>query len=447
MTRLALPIVLAQVGLLMMGVVDTLMMGRVSAEALAGVALGNLYFVTLTIPSTGTLMVLDPLVAQAAGAGDAKRIALGVQRGMVLALALTIVTSIVLWPVHGMLVLLRQPATLVELATPYVRISILGVAPFLAFVVLRQSLQALHDVRALLVAVLVGNLVNAGLNWVFVYGHLGSPAMGVPGSAWATCLSRWTMVLLLCAGGWRTLRPSLVPWKRDSARIAPLLEMLRLGAPIGFQQALEIGVFSAIGVLMGILGTREMAAHQIALNLASLTFMVPLGVGAAAAVRVGHAAGEGNAESVRERAQTALVCGVGFMMCAGVVLLIAPGAIASLYTTNVSVAVLAASLIPIAGVFQVFDGVQAVSAGVLRGLGDTRAPFLINLAGFWLVGFPVSVILGFFTPLGALGLWWGLVAGLVVVAFLLLGRMRSRLHLPIERTTLESDVVRLATER
>jgi multidrug resistance protein, MATE family len=447
MSRLALPIVLAQVGLMSMGVVDTLMMGRVSPEALAAVALGNLYFVTLCFPGTGTLMVLDPLVAQAVGARDAERIALGVQRGLVLAVALSGVTFLLLWPVHAVLVLLHQPAALVALATPYVRISILGVVPFFAFVVLRQSLQALHEVRALLIVVAIANVINATLNWVFVYGNLGSPAMGAAGSAWATCISRWTMAFLLCGSGWRALRPALVPWRSDSTRLAPLVEMVRLGAPIGLQQLLEMGVFAAIGVLMGILGTREMAAHQIALNLASLTFMVPLGVGAAAAVRVGHAAGEGDVNAVRERARTALFCGVGFMSCAAVLLLAAPGAIAAMYTTDIPVAVLAATLIPIAGVFQVFDGIQAVCAGVLRGLGDTRAPFLINLAGFWLVGFPISIALGFYSPLGALGLWWGLVAGLIVVAGLLLLRVHSRLRGVIARTTLEADVVRLATEQ
>jgi multidrug resistance protein, MATE family len=446
MFRLALPIVLAQVGLMSMGVVDTLMMGRVSAEALAAVALGNLYFVTVSVPSTGTLMVLDPLVAQAVGARDPERMALGIQRGIVLALALSVVTSILLWPVHGVLELLRQPAVLVPMATSYVRVSILGVAPFLLFVVLRQSLQAQHDVRSLLVVVAMANVVNVALNWVFVYGHLGSPAMGAVGSAWATCISRWLMAVLLAVGGWRTLRRSLVPWRVDAVRRAPLLEMVRLGAPIGMMQMLEIGVFAAIGVLMGILGTREMAAHQIAINLASLTFMVPLGVGAAAAVRVGHATGEGDADAARERAWTALVCGVGFMACTGALLLATPRAIAALYTSDRPVASLAAALIPIAGVFQVFDGVQAVCAGVLRGVGDTRAPFLINLAGFWLVGFPVSIALGFHTSLGALGLWWGLVAGLIVVAVLLLVRVRSRLRGSIARTTLESDVVRLATE-
>ena len=446
MARLALPIVLAQVGLMAMGVVDTLMMGRVSAEALAAVALGNLYFVTLGFPGTGTLMVLDPLVSQAVGAKDAERIALGVQRGFVLAVLLSAFTCLLLWPVHGVLELLHQPPALVALATPYVRISILGVLPFFAFVVLRQSLQAMHELRPLLVVVVVANVINAFLNWVFVYGHLGSPAMGAPGSAWATCVSRWIMTLLLAAASWPTLRHALVPWRADAWRAAPLLEMLRLGAPIGLQQLAEMGVFAAIGVLMGVLGTREMAAHQIALNLASLTFMVPLGVGAAAAVRVGHAAGQSDAAAVRERAATALVCGVGFMAGAAVLLIAVPGAIAALYTTEVQVAALAATLIPIAGVFQVFDGVQAVSAGVLRGLGDTRAPFLINLAGFWLVGFPVSIVLGFHSRLGALGLWWGLVVGLVVVAGLLLARVRTRLRGPIQRTTLEADAVRLATE-
>jgi multidrug resistance protein, MATE family len=204
--------------------------------------------------------------------------------------------------------------------------------------------------------------------------------------------------------------------------------MLRLGAPIGLQQTLEFGVFAAIGLLMGLLGTPEMAAHEIALNLASLTFMVPLGIGAAAAVRVGNAVGEGNEVAARERARTALVCGTAFMLCTATAMLTMPGLIAAAYTNQPDVAAIAAVLIPIAGVFQLFDGIQAVSAGVLRGLGDTRAPFLINLAGFWLCGLPLSVALAFRTPLRALGLWWGLVAGLAVVATLLALRVRLRLR-------------------
>ena len=446
MSRLAVPVVLAQVGLMLMGVVDTLMVGRVSAEALAAVALGNLYFITLMVPASGTLMVLDAVVAQAVGARDYEGVARGVQRGFLLAIALAVFTSVLLLPVRPMLVLFHQPPALVPIATSYVLISILGVLPFLAFVVLRQSLQAMGQMRVLVAVIVVANLTNAFLNWVFVYGHLGSPALGAPGSAWATLVSRWLMAMLLLGFGWHALRSALVPWRRETRHLAPLRAMLRLGVPIGLQQGLEFGAFAAIGVLMGVLGTTEMAAHQIAINIASLTFMVPLGVGAAAAVRVGHAAGAGDAGAARESARAAIVCGVGFMVCTAVVFLLVPGAIAARYTRDVPVVALAATLIPVAGVFQVFDGIQAVCAGVLRGLGDTRAPFVINLAGFWLAGFPVSVALGFHTRLGAVGLWWGFVAGLGAVAALLLLRVRNRLHGAIERTTVEADVMHFATD-
>ena len=444
MVRLALPVVVAQVGMTLMGVVDTLMVGRISSVALAAVALGNLYFLTFTVPAAGTLMVLDSVVAQAVGAGDVAGVARGVQRGVVLAILLAIATSLLLLPVRSILVLLHQPDVLIEPAGTYVRVSILGVLPFLAFIVVRQSLQALGAVHAMVGVIVIANLVNAALNWVFVYGHMGSPALGAVGSAWATCVSRWLMALLLLLLGWRRLRGALMPWRPDSMARAPLLRMFALGLPIGLQQLMEMGAFSAIGVLMGVLGAREMAAHQIAINLASLTFMVPLGVGAAAAVRVGHAAGAGESERARESTRAALVCGVGFMALTGVFLLAAPRTIASWYTHEESVAALAGTLIPIAGVFQVFDGIQAVCAGVLRGLGDTRAPLAINLAGFWLAGLPVSVVLGFYTPLRAAGLWWGFVAALGAVAILLALRVRHRLAYPIVRSNFEHDAHELA---
>lgn len=440
MWRLALPMVLVQIGLMSMGVVDTIMVGRVSAEALAAVALGNLYFLVVIIPASGTLMVLDPIVAQAVGARDHASIARGVQRGFVLAIVLSVIVSIALLPVRAMLTILHQPQELIALATPYVLISIPGVLPFLAFVVIRQSLQALGVVRMMVAVIVIANIANAVLNWVFVYGHLGSPAMGAPGSALATLIGRWIMAGLLLAVSWTQLRPSLIPWRRDTLHARPLRAMLALGFPIGLHQSLELGAFAAIGMLMGVLGTIELAAHQVAINLASLTFMVPLGVGAAAAVRVGHAAGLGDSEAARESAKAALICGTGFMMISAVVLLLLPAAIAALYTSDVPVRALAAVLIPIAGVFQVFDGVQAVCAGVLRGLGDTRVPFLMNLAGFWFIGFPVSVGLGFYTPLRAEGLWWGFVAGLAAVSVMLLYRVRNRLRGTISRVEADASL-------
>jgi MATE family multidrug resistance protein len=446
MSRLAAPIVLAQVGLMLMGVVDTLMVSRVSAAALAAVALGNLYFTALMLPAAGTLMVLDAVVSQALGAGDHEAAARGVQRGFLMAAGIAAVMSVVLLPATWVMSLLRQPPELVPIAASYVRISILGGLPFLAFVVLRQSLQAMRRMRVMLVVIVLANVSNGVLNWVFIYGHLGSPAMGAPGSAWATVVSRWMMSLLLLGFGWGALRPALVPWRRETFHAAPLMAMVRLGLPIAFMQALEYGAFAAIGVLMGVLGTTQMAAHQIAINLASLTFMVPLGIGAAAAVRVGHAAGAADADAARESARAAIVTGAGFMGISAVLLLLVPAGIAALYTKDAAVLALAAALLPVAGVFQVFDGIQAVCAGVLRGLGDTRVAFIINLAGFWLVGFPVSVLLGFRTRLGAVGLWWGFVAALAVVALLLLARVRSKLKGAIQRQDMEGVVLHLATD-
>ncbi|MDQ2667167.1 MAG: MATE family efflux transporter [Gemmatimonadota bacterium] len=446
MSRLAVPVVLAQVGLMLMGVVDTLMVSRVSADVLAAVALGNLYFTSLMLPAAGTLMVLDAVVSQALGAADREAAARGVQRGFIMAAGIAIIMSVVLYPANAAMTLLHQPPALVPIASSYVRISILGALPFLAFVVLRQSLQAMKRMRVMLVVIILANISNAALNWVFIYGHLGSPAMGAPGSAWATVASRWMMTLLLLVFGWSAMRSTLVPWHRETLHAAPLRAMLRLGLPIAFMQALEYGAFAAIGVLMGVLGTTEMAAHQIAINLASLTFMVPLGIGAAAAVRVGHAAGAADADAARESARAAILCGAGFMSVTAVLLLIAPGAIAGLYAPERSVLALAAALLPVAGVFQVFDGVQAVCAGVLRGLGDTRVPFVINLAGFWLVGFPISVLLGFHTHLGAIGLWWGFVAALGVVSLLLLARVRVKLRGPIRRHDVETTMLHLATD-
>ena len=446
MSRLAVPIVLAQLGLMLMGVVDTLMVSRVSAVALAAVALGNLYFTALMLPAAGTLMVLDAVVSQALGAADHDAAARGVQRGFIMAGGIAIVMSLVLLPAPSMMTLLRQPPELVPIASSYVRISILGGLPFLAFVVLRQSLQAMKRMRVMLIVIVLANVSNGVLNWVFIYGHLGSRAMGAPGSAWATVVSRWLMALLLLGFGWSALRPALVPWRRETLHLAPLQAMLRLGLPIALMQALEYGAFAAIGVLMGVLGTTQMAAHQIAINLASLTFMVPLGIGAAAAVRVGHAAGSADADAARESARAAIVSGAGFMGVSAIVLLAVPTAIAALYTRDAAVLGLASALLPIAGVFQVFDGIQAVCAGVLRGLGDTRVPFIINLAGFWAVGFPVSVLLGFRTHLGAVGLWWGFVAALAVVALLLLARVRAKLRGRIERQDMEDVVLHLATD-
>ena len=447
--RLAFPVVVVQVGLMLMGVVDTIMIGHYSTPALAAVALGNLYFFTAAVFGMGVLMSLDPVVAQAVGAGDEPAVGRAVQRGLVLSLLLTVVISLALTPAEWILRKAGQPDDVVPLAALYARITIPGVYPFLAFVVLRQTLQAMKLMRPIVITIVGANVVNAALNWTLIFGELGMPEMGIAGASWATSISRWIMTLSLLALGWRTFRGTLTPFRRETLALTPLLRMIRLGVPIGLQMQLEFGAFALIGLLMGVIGTTAMAGHQVAINLASLTFMVPMGLGAAAAVLVGQAVGRGDAAGARQASRAALVCGVAFMTASAVVMLLIPDILAGVYTSQADVLATAVLLIPIAGVFQIFDGIQVVAVGILRGIGDTRAPVVVNLLGFWMLGVPLSLYLGFRTPLAAAGLWWGLVAGLVAVAVFLLLRVRARLSRSLHRILIDDHVAtpELAAER
>jgi multidrug resistance protein, MATE family len=436
--RLAGPIVLVQVGLQAMGVVDTIMVGHLSPAALAAVALGNVYFTGPTMFGQGVLMALDPIVSQAAGARDHEAIARALQRGVLAALLLTLATAATFLPAAPVLAALRQPRDVVPTSAAYVLVCIPGVLPFFGFVVLRQTLQAMRRTAAIVVAIVAANLVNAGLNWLLIFGNLGAPRLGPVGSAWASTSARWLMFLILLALGWRELRPHLLPIRRGVHWLAGLWRLLRIGLPIGTTMLLEYGAFAAVALLMGLLGTVPMAGHQIALNLASLTFMVPLGVAGAGAVLVGHGIGRGDSMAARRAAGAALACGAAFMSLSAILFLAAPGFLASLYTDQPAVLALATSLIPIAGVFQVFDGLQVVGAGVLRGVGDTRAPLVVNILGFWMLGLPVSIGLGFGTSAGPIGLWWGLVVGLAAVAFFLLLRIRRRLAGELRRMHVEA---------
>ena len=435
--KLAAPIVLIQVGTMLMGVVDTIMVGRVSAAALAAAALGNLYFWIITALGVGVLMALDPIVAQALGARDELAVTRGVQRGLLLAAIVAVPLSLALLTVGPVLTAVREPEVVIPAAAGYVHRSILGLWPMLAFVALRQTLQAHRRTAPIVTTILIANALNALLNYLWIYGNGGFPALGVLGSAWATVVSRWTMAALLLVLGWAEL-------ERYLRRLAPgvfdpraLKRMLKIGAPIGAQMFVESGVFGTVALLMGWLGVVQVAAHQVAINLASLTFMVPLGVSSAAAVVVGHAVGRGDPAAVHRGTLAALGVGAGFMAVMAGILIGFPGPLARIYTDDAAVLALTVALLPIAGVFQVFDGMQVVSLGLLRGLGDTRVPVLAGLAGFWGIGMPVSLVLGFGLDFGARGLWWGLVVGLIMVALFLLLRVLERERRDLERIIID----------
>ncbi len=439
LVSLAAPVALVQVVTMSMGAVDTVMVGRVSATDLAAVAIGNLYFFGVAIFGQGVLYALDPVIAQAVGALDRVGIARGVQRGCVLALGLTVLATLLMLPAAPFLTFAKQPADVVPVAAAYTRGLILGLFPFYLFLVFRQSLQAMSLVRPIVMTVILGNVVNVALNWVLIYGNLGMPAYGAVGSAWGTSLGRWFMVMVLLAIAWGRLRPALIPWRPEAFATKPLLRFLRVGGPIGAQQALEFGVFGAAGLLMGLLGTVAVAGHQVALQLAALTFMIPVGVAQATSVVVGQAVGRGDDAAARRAVGAGLGTATAVMTVTAALFLTVPGFLSRLFSADPRVVAYAAALLPIAGVFQVFDGLQVAAAGALRGIGDTRVPMFMNLLGFWMIGLPVSVGLGFQAGLGGAGVWWGLALGIAVVAILLTWRIHRSFGRTLTRLVIEED--------
>jgi MATE family multidrug resistance protein len=288
--------------------------------------------------------------------------------------------------------------------------------------------------------IVVANLANVVLNWVLIFGKLGLPAMGAVGAGIATTISRWFLAIMMVVVGWPVLRDHLRPLRPEIRLAAPLRRMAAIGVPIGLQHSLEGGAFIVVALMLGSIGAVQMAAHQVAINLAALTFMVPLGISGAAAVLVGQAVGRADPVSARRSAGAALILGGGVMCISALVFLTIPGLLARLYTIDASVVAVAAMLIPVAGVFQVFDGLQVVSIGVLRGVGDTRTPMIVAAVGYWLVGVPVSAWLGFRAGMGAVGLWWGLVVGLAAVAVTLLIRVAIRVRRDLGRLVIDEVV-------
>jgi MATE family multidrug resistance protein len=431
--RLALPVVAVQLGMMLMGTVDTIMLGRYSAAALASGALGNAVSAALILLGWGTVLALDPLVAQAYGARDHAAITAHLQRGLVLAVGLAAPLALATWDLGPLLLAFGQPPEVAAGAAAYLRGLIPGYFAFLPFVVLRQTLQAMGVVRPAVIAMVAANLVNVIVNWVLIFGELGAPELGVRGAAWATSLSRCALLVFLALAA----RPVLAPYWRRLDRRAFLwrehLQALKIGLPIGVHYSLELGALAAIALLMGRLGVEVLGGHQIALNLASLTYMVPAGVGSAAASRVGNAIGRGDMPAARRAAAACLVLGIGVMALFALLFALFPDVLAGLYTDQAAVIAVAAALIPIAAVFQVFDGAQVVAAGALRGAADTRTPAVAALLGYWMLGLPFGAWLTLRAGAGPEGLWWGITAGLGIVALVLLVRLARRFRSDIAR--------------
>jgi MATE family, multidrug efflux pump len=419
MLTLAIPVVVAELGWVTMGMVDTLMVGRISPAAIGAVGIGSSLFLAVGVFAMGLLLGLDTLVSQAFGARRLDECHGWLVHGVVLALVLTVPVMAILWTLRSTLDAWSLHPDVLPLAGAYLETVTWSVLPLLLYAAFRRYLQGIGVVRPVMIALVLANIMNAIINWILIFGHFGAPAMGVRGAAWATVTARAVMALSLF--GVIVYREHLhmrdVPFRIDVARMRRLLT---LGFPAAMQLTLEVGGFAAATALAGRLAPASLAAHQIALNIAGFTFMIPLGISSAGAVRVGHAVGRRDPEGVRRAGWTALLLGASFMLCAAAFFVTVPRVLIGAFTADEAVLAIGASLLLVAAVFQLFDGLQGVATGVLRGLGDTRSPMIWNLAGHWAIGLPLGYALAFVAGLGVVGLWWGLSTGLIICGVALL---------------------------
>ncbi len=420
--HLAWPLVLANVGWMAMGIVDTMMVGRLSAEAIGAVSLGGILFGTVAFFGVGLLAGLETLVPQAFGAGNFEDCDHSLCNAIFLSALLSACLMLLVWLLVPFLPRIGTSPSVLQQAIPYMNALNWGLWPTLVFFAFRSYLQGMNQVRPIMFTLVTANLVNAGGNWVLIYGHWGFPAMGAEGSGWSTTVARVYMAGVLAVYAlYYNRRHGLgrleIRFDVDAARLRRLLE---LGLPVGLQITLEVGVFAVATALIARLSPVALAAHQIALNLASLTFMVPLGVGSAAAVRVGQALGRGDVHGAARSGWAALALGAAFMASAALAFLLFPRALARAFTPEEPVINTAASLLMVAAFFQLFDGLQVVATGALRGAGDTRTPMVCHLCGYWILGLPLGYLLGFRLKLGAAGLWMGLCLALILIGSVLL---------------------------
>lgn len=434
--RLAFPVVMAELGWMMMAVVDTAMVGRLNAVAIGAVGLGSILYYTIVLFGFGLLLSMDPLVAKSFGAGDLEDCHHTLHQGIFLSVVLTIPLMALAYALPSLLFRLHvNPATAVA-SGPFIRILSWGTLPLLLYACLRRYLQAIKLVRPVMFALVSANLVNWLGNWALIYGHLGFQAHGIAGSAWSTIASRIYMTGFLAmviahqeikmGGGLLHTRPRL-----DFVR---LREMLQIGVPAASQILMEVGAFSAATVIAGRLNPVALAAHQIALNCASVTYMVPLGIGSATAISVGHSLGRKDQAGAVQVGWLGIGLGTACMSVGAILFLTLPTQIMRIYTTQPQVIAMGVSLLLIAAFFQLFDGIQTVTTGALRGISNTANAMVLNFLCYWIFGLPVGWYLCFHRQMGARGVWVGLCLALIVLAgaLLLVWRKKSQqLVLPV----------------
>ena len=451
--HLAIPLIAGELGWVSMSLVDTIMLGHLpdSALAMSAAALAQVLFNTLCFGVGGVLLGLDTLISQALGAKEQHEANRWLLHGLVMAVALSILLIAIFAVTPVLLLHLPVDRAILAQAVPAMQGLNYGTLPLLLYFALRRYLQAAHHGRPIAFALISANLVNAGVDWLLIFGHhwnlaghsFGIPAYGVTGSSWSTSFARLYLMAVLVFAVWSADRKHQYGLliglrKKVSRRIAGvpgqrtgwlgwieyqhLRRLFVLGAPAGASIFVEIAIFALVTALIATFGRLPLAGHEVALQCASTTFMVPFAISAATSVRVGHAIGRmrigiGTTANVIAAGWSGVGTGAAFMLCASVLLLSIPARIAHIFTPDPGVIAAAVPLLLIAAGFQFFDGLQITATGALRGAGNTHAPFITQLIAYWVIGMPLGILLGFHEKLGAVGLWLGLLIALVCGAF------------------------------
>ena len=437
---LSIPVVAAQLGFMTMGVIDTMMVARIGVAELAAVAIATSWAWSSSSFFQGLVHGMDPLVSQAHGRGDGDGAALALQRGLVIA-CLSSLPLMALWiATEPLLILLGQDEHVAELAGNYMLARLPSALGFNLFIALRHYLAGRTIMRPAMWVMLIGNVANLFLNWVLIFGHLGFPRLGLLGAGLATGLTNvflpiglwlWIRYFRLHEGAWRR-------WDRNSFTLAGLGRYLRLGIPVGLQLSLEANAFTVAMIMIGWIGVVELAAHQVVINMASFTFMLPLGIAISASVRVGNLIGARDSDRLHIACRTAFAMGGGVMAVAAFIFVAFRQSLPLFYIEDVAVVSLAAVLLPIAGAFQIFDGLQVVGGGLMRGMGRPQAGAIVNLIGFYVIGLPLAWFLAFPAELGIVGIWWGLAAGLGGVALMLCLWVMRTARRPLAELTVDA---------
>jgi multidrug resistance protein, MATE family len=428
--RLAMPLVLTQAGQIMVQLIDNAMVGHFGTAELAAVSFANNIYIVIMLLGLGVFMGITPLVGHARGAQNHPQAAATMKNGFALAAWLIPGITIISWAVSWIMPYMGQTYEVIRLAVPYYRALVVAIVPLLLFALLKQIGEGLGNTFVAMAVTLISNLLKVGLNYVLIFGKLGFPELGLMGAGYATIISRMAMPLLLYSGFMRIspIRHSFALMRTIQVVSHEITKILRIGLPVAVQLVLEVSAFAFSAVMMGWMGNVPLASHEIAIGLAGFTYMMANGVALATTIRVSFQLGTRNLESIKQVSYSAVHLVLAYMGLCGLGFLLLRHRLPHIFTSDTRVVEQAASLLVVAALFQLFDGLQVTCLGILRGFADVKAPMLISVISYMVVGLSVSYVCAFPLKLGPEGIWYGFLAGLVVAGSLLALRIRNKIR-------------------